>query len=354
MVLFSRDGVKSLQKKDTSGSKTIFQSVFPYIIYIAKRLVSLIPVFFIISMVIFLLINSMPGDPVNAMLDPEKTAAMTIEERNQYAENMRAFLGYDKPFLERYFIWIKDTIFKAEYGFSIRFGKPVSEFIGSYIQRSFNLNIIGFIIAFLISIPIGITAAVKKNKIFDKLVTIFTIIGVSMPSFFLALLLIMLFVIALGWLPFSGMSDPRGVIPNWHYIILPTTVIVLTSLAGLIRYVRASMIEVLKADYVRTARAKGLAEKIVIYRHAFQNALLPVVTLVGLWIPGLFGGSIIVESIFAYPGMGYLMSQAYSYKDRAVLQTALLFFGLLTLLGNIFIDVGYMVVDPRIREGKVK
>ena len=163
----------------------------------------------------------------------------------------------------------------------------------------------------------------------------------------------MIFVIFMKILPFSGMSDPRGILPSWHYIILPVTVVVLTSLVGLIRYIRSAMIDILKSDYIRTARAKGLAEKVVIYRHAFQNALIPVVTLIGLYIPGLFGGSIIVEKIFAYPGMGLLMNYAYGFKDRAVLQTVLLFFGLLTLLGNIFIDVGYMVVDPRIREGKV-
>ncbi len=342
-----------MEEHEVRGSKNFLEILGPYLLYIAKRLISLIPVLLIISLVIFILINLMPGDPVMAMLDPEKTASMTIEERNNYVESMRAFLGYDKPMAERYLYWLRDTFIKGEYGYSIRFNKPVNSFIGDYIGRSFKVNIIGFIFAFIIAIPIGITAAVKNNKLFDKVVTVLTIIGISMPSFFLALLLIMLFVVQLDVLPFSGMSDPRGVIPDWKYLVLPVTVIVLTSLASLTRYVRASMIEVLKSDYVRTARAKGLTEKVVIYHHAFQNALITVVTLVGMWIPALFGGSIIVEKIFAYPGMGYLLAQAYGYKDRAILQTALLFFGLLTLLGNIFIDVGYMVVDPRIREGKV-
>lgn len=343
-----------MEQKNVRGSKTFIEVVLPYITYLGKRLLSLIPVLLLISLIIYILINLMPGDPVMAMLDPEKTASMTPEERNKYVETMRAFLGYDKTPVERYFIWLKDTFFKGEFGYSIRFNKPVNQIIGNYIARSFKVNILGFLFAFIISIPIGITAAVKKNKFFDKTVTVLTVIGISLPSFFLALLLIMLFVIELNVLPFSGMSDPRGVVPDWKYLVLPVSVIVLTSLASLIRYVRAAMIDVLQADYVRTARAKGLAEKVVIYRHAFQNALIPVVTLIGMWIPGLFGGSIVVEKIFAYPGMGYLLNQAYSYKDRAVLQTALLFFGLLTLLGNIFIDVGYMVVDPRIREGKVK
>lgn len=339
--------------KGARGSKTVLEVILPYAKYLGRRLVSMVPVLLLISLVIFILINAMPGDPVMAMLDPEKTATMTIEERRVYIETMRTFLGYDKPYYQRYFLWLRDTFFRGEFGYSIRFNKPVNQLIGTYIARSFKLNIIGFIFAFVIAIPVGITAAVKKNRIFDKVVTVLTIIGVSLPSFFLALLLIMFFVVHLSMLPFSGTSDPKGIIPDWHHLVLPVSVIVITSLASLVRYIRVSMIEVLKSDYVRTARSKGLTEKVVIYRHAFQNALMPVVTLIGMWIPALFGGSIVVEKIFAYQGMGFLMYQAYGYKDRAVLQTALLFFGLLTLLGNLFIDIGYMVVDPRIREGRV-
>ncbi len=343
-----------MSNNNIRGSKTFLEVLLPYITYIGRRLISLIPVLIIITIIIFVLINMIPGDPIMAMLNPEETASMTIEERNNYVESMRAFLGYDRSLVERYFIWVKDTFLDGEFGYSIRFNKPVNTIIGAYIARSFKINILGFIFAFLISIPVGITAAVKKNKLFDKMVTVLTIVGISLPSFFVALLLIMLFVVQLDLLPFSGMSDPKGIIPDWKYLVLPVTVIVLTSLAGLVRYIRAAMIDVLQSDYIRTARAKGLAEKVVIYRHAFQNALLPVVTLIGMWIPALFGGSIVVERIFAYPGMGYLLNQAYGYKDRAILQTALLFFGLLTLLGNIFIDIGYMAVDPRIREGRVK
>lgn len=343
-----------MQNNNVRGSKTIFEVITPYISYIVRRLISLIPVTIVITLVIYILINLMPGDPIMAMLNPEKTAAMSIEERNNYIESMRSFLGYDKSLFERYFIWLRDTFLYGEFGYSVRFNKPVNEIIGAYIARSFKVNIIGFIFAFIISIPIGITAAVKKNKFFDKAVTVLTIVGISLPSFFVALLLILFFAVQIKLLPFSGMSDPKGIVPDWKYLVLPVTVIVLTSLAGLVRYIRAAMIDVLQADYVRTARAKGLAEKIVIYRHAFQNALIPVVTLIGMWIPSLFGGSIVVEQIFAYPGMGYLLNQAYNFKDRAVLQTALLFFGMLTLLGNLFIDIGYMVVDPRIREGRVK
>ncbi|MBU0936236.1 MAG: ABC transporter permease [Spirochaetes bacterium] len=340
--------------EEIKGSKTFVEIVLPYVVYIGKRILSLIPVFLIISVIIFALINMIPGDPVMSMVNPDVISTMTPEQVSEYVETMRSFLGYDKPIIQRYFIWMRDTVFRGQFGYSIRFNKPVNEIIGGYIGRSFKVNIFGFVIAFMISIPIGIAAAVKKNKLFDKVVTVLTIVGISLPSFFLALILIMIFVILLGLLPFSGMSDPRGVIPDWHYLVLPVTVIVISSLVGLVRYIRASMIEVLQADYIRTARAKGLKEKVVIYKHAFQNALIPVVTLIGFTIPALFGGSIVVERIFAYPGMGYLLGQAYGFKDGAVLQTSLLFFGMLTLLSNIFIDVGYMIVDPRIREGRTK
>lgn len=343
-----------METQDVRGSKTILEVLIPYITYVARRIVALIPTFLIITVIIFVLVNAIPGDPIMSMINPEVTAAMTIEERNAYVETMRQFLGYDRSSFERYFLWLKDTLIDGEFGYSIKYNRPVNEFLGVHIARSFRVNIFGFIIAFFISIPVGIYAAIKKNKLFDKIVTVTTVIGISLPSFFMALLLILLFVVQFKLLPFSGMSDPRGIRPDWHYLVLPVTVVVLTSLAGLIRYVRASMIEVLQADYVRTARAKGLAEKVVIYKHAFQNALIPVVTLIGLYIPLLFGGSIVVEKIFAYQGMGYLLNAAYGSKDRAILQTSILFFGFLTLLSNIFIDIGYMIVDPRIREGKVK
>lgn len=346
---------KNLNNQSTFSDKLrgIWDRLTPYLRYIGKRLLVTIPVIIIISMVIYTLIYIMPGDPILAMLDPEKTKFMTPEQKTMYIENMRVFLGYDKGFVGRYFVWWED-ILTGNFGYSIRAGLPVHEFLGDYIGRSFRVNIAGFIVAFLIAIPVGISAAVNKGKVFDKSVTVFSMIGISLPSFFIALILILIFAAYLKVLPFSGMSDPRGIRPDFMYMILPVTVIVLGSLASLVRYIRASMLNVLKMDYIRTARSKGLSEKIVIYRHAFSNALIPVVTIIGNWIPALFGGSIIVETIFAWPGIGYLMNQSYSFKDYAVLQTVLLFFGVLTMAGNLFIDIGYAIVDPRIREGNLE
>lgn len=333
--------------------RALWDKLSPYARYIGKRLLVALPVMLVISVIIFTLIYIMPGDPILTMLDPERTRFMTPDQKNIYIENMRKFLGYDKGYFGRYFVWWKD-ILSGNFGYSIRAGLPVHEFLGDYIGRSFRVNIFGFIFAFLIAIPVGIRAAVNKGKTFDKSVTVVSMVGISLPSFFVALLLILVFAAYLKVLPFSGMSDPRGVRPDFMYMILPVSVIVLTSLASLVRYIRASMLNVLKMDYIRTARSKGLSEKVVIYRHAFSNALIPVVTIIGNWIPALFGGSIIVESIFAWPGIGYLMAQSYSFKDYAVLQTVLLFFGVLTMAGNLFIDIGYAIVDPRIREGNLE
>ncbi len=343
-----------MEKEKKQGEKGTFSNVIlPYLRYIGNRLLHLIPVIIVISIVIFTLINLMPGDPVLAMINPETTANMSEEQRIAYIETMRKILGYDKTVFVRYFLWWKDVL-TGNFGYSVALNKPVSDFIGTYIMNSFKVNIVGFIIAFLIAIPIGIKSAVKKNSRYDKAVTVISMVGISLPSFFMALLLVLLFSAILRVLPFSGMSDPRGVRPDYLYYILPVSVIVLGSLAGLIRYIRNAMIEVLKADYIRTSRAKGLSEKVVIYRHAFKNALIPVITIIGFWIPALFGGSIIVEKIFAWPGMGLLMNQAYQFKDRGVLSTVLLFFAVLTLFANLFVDIGYALVDPRIKARRIK
>lgn len=320
--------------------------------YIAKRLLLIIPVIFIISLIIFTMIEFMPGDPLNAFLNPEKltgTAEEVIKKREFFIEK----LGLNDPFIIRFGRWWGQLL-RGELGYSVIKNRPVKEFIGRYFYNSFKVNIFSFVLAFSISIYIGIKSAVKKNSWFDKGWTLFSILGISLPHFFLAMLLIFIFAIILRLLPLSGMIDPMGIRPTYQYYILPILVVTLGSLAPLIKYVRNSMLEVLKQDYIRTARAKGLSEKVVIYRHAFRNALIPIVTLIGFWIPGLFGGSIIVENIFVWPGIGNLMRQAYDFKDRSVLIIALVFMALLTLIGNLMQDVGYSLVDPRVREGGKK
>lgn len=320
--------------------------------YIAKRVLMMIPLMLVISLMIFAMLEFMPGDPLNAFLDPEKltgSAEQIAAKRAHFTE----VLGLNDPFPVRFVRWWGQLL-RGEMGYSVIKGKPVVEFIGEHFKNTFNVNVYAFTIAFILSIIVGIKSAVKRNSIFDKSWTVFSIAGISLPSFFMAMLLIFAFSIKVRILPISGMEDPMGIRPTWQYYVLPVAVITLTSLASLIKYVRNSMLEVLKQDYIRTARAKGLGEKVVIYRHAFKNALIPIVTLLGFYIPALFGGSIIVEKIFVWPGIGSLMNDAYTFKDRSVLIVTLVFFAILTLLGNLMQDVGYSLVDPRIREGGSK
>lgn len=309
----------------------------------------MIPVILVISLMIFTLIDIMPGDPLNAFLNPEQltgTAEQIAAKRAHFTE----VLGLNDPFIVRFFRWWRQLL-TGEMGYSVIKNQPVVNFIGYHFKNSFVVNLYGFTLAFIISIFIGIKSAVKRNSFFDKFWTVFSISGISLPRFFMAMILIFFFSIKLRLLPISGMIDPMGIRPSWQYYMLPTAVITLGSLASLIKYVRNSMLEVLKQDYIRTARAKGLSEKVVIYRHAFRNALIPIITLLGFYIPALFGGSLIIENIFVWPGIGSLMKQAYDFKDRSVLIISLVFFALLTLLGNLMQDVGYTLVDPRIREG---
>lgn len=320
--------------------------------YIAKRILLIIPVLFIISLIIFSMIEFMPGDPLNAFLNPELLTG-TIEEVAEKRAYWTEELGLNDPFPVRFVRWWGQLL-KGDFGYSVVKYQPVKNFVGNHIYNSFVLNVFAFMLAFAIAIVVGIKSAVKKYSLFDNFFSVFSIVGISLPSFFMAMLLIFGFAVSLKILPFNGMLDPLGIRPTWSYYVLPVTVITLGSLASLIKYVRNAMLEVLKQDYIRTARAKGLAEKVVIYRHAFRNALIPVITLVGFWIPGLFGGSIIIEKIFVWPGIGLLMNQAYAQKDRSVLVIVLVFYALLTLLGNLFMDVGYSLADPRVREGGSK
>ncbi|QVK21819.1 ABC transporter permease [Mycoplasmatota bacterium] len=327
----------------------IIDTSIPFLKYLVKRLLLMIPVIIIISLLIFFMIQNMPGNELNMFFNPEDPS-LTELQKQMLTEYWTEKLGLNDPFFVKWGKWWLN-MFQGDFGISITKQKPVADFVGEAIMNSFRLNISGFILAFLISIVVGVKSAVKRFSKFDNFWTVFSIIGISLPGFFMSILLVFAFSVNLGWTPISGMQDPMNETPAILYYILPVTVITLSSLASLIRYVRNAMLEVLKQDYIRTARSKGLKEKVVIYRHAFRNALIPVITLVGFYIPLLFGGSIVLERIFVWPGIGLLMNAAYTGRDRALMITMLIFYSFLTLLGNLFMDIGYALADPRVREG---
>jgi peptide/nickel transport system permease protein len=309
----------------------------------------MIPVILVISILLFCLVQAMPGDPIQAYLGANSNVKPEIKER------IKAKLGLDKPKPVQYVIWLKRMV-TGDFGESIQYKRPVSKVVSQFIWNTFLLNIVVFILAFIISIPIGIICAVKQYSRTDNFWTVFSLIGVSMPSFFFGLLLIFAFAVNLKIFPISGMITPGSNYTGLKYaldvgkhMVLPVIVLTIGSMASLVRYVRNSMLEVVKQDYIRTARSKGLREKVVIYRHAFRNALIPIVTLIGIWIPTLFTGSVITEKIFVWPGIGKILYEGVIMRDYNVVMTLNMFFAILMLMGNLLQDIGYALVDPRVK-----
>ncbi|MDH6367580.1 MULTISPECIES: ABC transporter permease [unclassified Breznakia] len=321
--------------------------------YILKRLLNMIPVIFIISILIFATVRSMPGDPVNAYLG--MGSKVTPEQK----EVIREQLGLNGSMPEQYIRWAGRLV-QGDLGESIKYKKPVTELIGEYIWNTFLLNVISLILAVLISIPIGIKQATKKYSKFDNFWTVFSLFGISVPTFFFGLVLVFFLSLQLGLLPMNGMRDPiqaafgypnifANIADVASHMVIPVIVLAFGSFSSLSRYVRNAMIDVINQDYIRTARAKGLKEKVVIYRHAFKNALIPLVTLLGSYIPSLFSGAMILETVFLWPGLGWILIEAINSRDLSVTTAVLLFSAVLMLLGNLLSDVLYSVVDPRIK-----
>lgn len=321
--------------------------------YFCKRILNLIPVILIITIILFGLLQLMPGNPVNAYLG--QGSKTTPEQQERITKQ----LGLDKPVPVQYIKWLGRTV-TGDFGSSITYRKPVSEVMGDFIWNSFLLNLVAMAIAFCIAIPVGIKSAVKKYGLFDNFWTVFTLIGVGMPSFFFALVMIYLIAVRVPGIPLNGMRTPvlaaMGYSSVWaeivdvaKHMILPVFVLTLLDLAGLLRYVRNSVLEVINQDYIRTARSKGLKEKVVIYRHAFRNALIPIVTLLGMYIPSLFGGAILLETVFLWPGIGKILYDAVMKRDIWLVMGANTFYAILMVCGNLAADMSYALVDPRVK-----
>jgi len=300
------------------------------------------------SLLIFLVVRTAPGDPLAAMVDPRMDP--------QKMEEMRARLCLDCPVLVQYGRWLKEVL-RGDLGTSIRFQVPVAELIGARLGPTILLGMAAFGVTYLVGIPLGVLTAVRRNTWLEFTVTVLSFAALSMPAFFFGLLLLKVFALGgLRILPSSGMITPgapyqgmAAVLDVAAHLVLPALALGLSGVAGLVRYVRASMMEVLRQDYVRTARAKGLAEKRVIYRHALRSGLIPVVTLVGLTLPDVVGGAILTESIFLWPGVGRLTYTALLERDYPVLMALNLLFACMVMLGSLLADVGYALVDPRVR-----
>jgi len=318
--------------------------------YILKRISYSIPILIGITLITFFIMHLAPGNPTAMLTD--MNAKISSDAKAKLAQ----LYGLDKPWYVQYYRWL-GRFAVLDFGKSFRDGRPAIKKIGERLPASLLLNLLslGLILAF--AIPIGIYSALKKNSLFDKAATVFVFIGFSVPAFWVALLLMILFGLKLGILPISGlhslnyedMSFMGKILDVGSHLVLPVIISAFTGLAGLSRYVRSSMLEVLGQDYIRTAYAKGLSEKRIIFRHALKNALLPVVTILGLSLPALIGGGFIFETIFAYPGMGRLGYEAVMSRDYPVVMAVGVIASFLTLIGNLVADIAYAWVDPRIR-----
>jgi peptide/nickel transport system permease protein len=315
--------------------------------YIVRRLLQMVPVLIGISLVLFLTLKLAPGDALSGAMNPKLSAERKAEIRHQ--------MGLDKPSIVQYAYWAKNAV-QGNFGESYYFMKPVSKVMNDYMWNSFLLALVSFVLSIIISIPIGVISATRQYSKIDNGFTIFALIGISMPSFFFGLLLIKWLAVDIQLFPVSGMATPGTTATGLAYagdvayhMVLPLIVLTLGSVASLMRYTRSSMLEVIRQDYIRTARAKGLREKVVIYRHALRNALIPIITIFGLSLAGLFSGAIITESIFVWPGIGPIELLAVSNRDYPLLMGINMLLALLTLLGNLIADISYALVDPRIR-----
>jgi peptide/nickel transport system permease protein len=321
--------------------------------FIAKRLLLMIPLIFGITLVSFLVIHLAPGGPV------EIETEMSMKVSAQAIDNLKKLYGLDKPLHEQYADWLM-RIVKLDFGKSFVDGKKVTDKISERIPVTLTINLLSLMFIFCIAIPIGVLSATRQYSLFDRITTMFVFIGFSTPHFWLALLCQILFGVTLGWLPISGIQsiDVSGMsfmgrLADWTvHLILPVGIGAFAGIAGLSRYSRSSMLEVIRQDYIRTARAKGLKEHQVVMRHALKNALMPIVTIIGLAVPGLIGGSVIMESIFSIPGMGQLFYQSTLSRDYPTIMGVLVIGAVLTLIGNFLADISYSMIDPRIRINK--
>ncbi|HMN15048.1 MAG TPA: ABC transporter permease [Bellilinea sp.] len=302
--------------------------------YISRRLIASLFTLVIISVVIFLMLRLLPGDPARLFAGDMATGAEV--------EHVRVQLGLDKPITEQYVVFVKD-LFKGDLGTSMRTQEPVLEDICARFPATMKLAFIAILLACVIGIPAGILAALKPYSIFDTLASVGTLVGVAMPVYWFGLMMIVLFAVKLRWLPAAGNTD--GI----KSVILPAVTLAFFSMALITRMTRASMLEVLTQEYVITAREKGLKESTVIFRHVFRNAMIPVITVVGLQFGGMLGGSILTETIFAWPGLGRLLTESLAARDYPMVQGLVLIFASLVILVNLGVDILYSFIDPRIR-----
>lgn len=323
--------------------------------FVVKRILLSIFILFCVTFIIYALLRCLPGSFVEnmAMTLSQAPGAKPYEE---WIEQLNASYGLDMEIVPGYFKWLSGAV-RGEFGDSWKFVVPVTEKFQEVIWLSFVMGVIAFVLEILIAIPLGVVAATKQYSKADYMITAGALVGISLPTFFFATILKLVFSVKLGWFDLYGLVGRNyAQLSAWgqfwdkaYHLVLPITTLVIVSVGSLMRYTRTNMLEVLNADYIRTARAKGLPEKKVIYQHAFRNTLIPLVTIIGGSLPGLFSGALITETLFSIPGIGWTSYQAMVAGDIPFSMFYMAFLAILTLAGNLISDILYAVVDPRVR-----
>jgi peptide/nickel transport system permease protein len=306
--------------------------------YIIRRIIGLIPVLFCVSVVVFIITRVIPGDPASVMLGPQATV--------EAVEALRAKLGLDQPYLVQYGRFLKDLL-RGDLGTSIYYHQSVLSLILERMPNTLILGGTSLVIALVVAVPIGILSATKQYSFFDYFSMTLSLLGVSIPIFWLGMMLVFVFSLKLGWLPATGIGS-NGFVDYIRHLILPSLALSTIPMATFARITRSSMLEVIRQDYIRTARAKGLHERIVIWKHALKNALIPLITVVGMQVSTMLSGAVLTETIFAWPGMGRLIVDAIDKRDFMMVQGGVIFISAVFVLVNLIVDIMYVVVNPRI------
>lgn len=322
--------------------------------YLIRRILQMIPLLFFLSILIFLIMFLMPGDPIDMMV---------MGNPNLKAEDiarLKKVWGFDDPFPVRYYKWLRQAVLHGDLGFSYHWKVPVIQIVGERLPNTLVLMTASLLLSLLIAVPLGIFSARRQYSFADYLLTVFAFIGQAMPTFWFGLMMILVFSIFLKnssggpLLPPGGMMDigSTASIFSWgrlKYLIMPAFVLGLHNITSWMRFIRSTMLEVINQDYIRTARAKGLKERVVIYKHAFRNAMIPMITLLAMSIPSLVGGATLTETVFAWNGIGRMTYDSVMNKDYSVAMASLMFSAIMVVIGNLLADIMYAVVDPRVR-----
>lgn len=308
--------------------------------YIVKRIINMIPTLFIVATIVFIVTRIIPGDPAATILGPQAS----IEEIN----NMRITMGLDKPVWEQFISYLRNLLV-GDLGYSYAYNQSVTSLILERFPNTIILSLFALILALLVGIPAGVLSAYKRNTFVDYTVMVISLVGVSMPVFWLGVMLVLVFSVNLGLLPATGMGDlNQGIGVYLSHLVLPSVTLATIPMSRFARITRSSMLEVLSEDYIRTARAKGLKERAVIWKHALKNAFNPILSVLGMQIAGLLGGSLLTETIFSWPGMGRLIVDAIDRRDYGVVQGVIIFIAVIYVVTTLIIDILYKVVNPKI------